>query len=57
MDVKDLLAEAVSAGASDLHLTVGEAPTFRLHGRLYRVEGYKELEFQDTLNATSVLIG
>ncbi len=57
-EVVEMLMEAcVKLGASDLHLTVGEPPIFRLHGRLYRVEGYKELTHEDTLGATFFLIG
>ncbi|MGC9317149.1 MAG: type IV pilus twitching motility protein PilT [Armatimonadota bacterium] len=57
-EVVELLMEACSQlDASDLHLTVGEPPIFRLHGRLYRVEGYKELTHEDTLGATAYLLG
>jgi twitching motility protein PilT len=57
-DVVELLMNACSElDASDLHLTVGEPPIFRLHGRLYRVEGYKELETEDTIGATNYLLG
>ncbi len=52
-----LMTACAKLDASDLHLTVGEPPIFRLHGRLYRVEGYKELEAVDTLAATTELIG
>ena len=34
MDVTELLALAVRAGASDLHLAAGEVPALRLEGRL-----------------------
>ncbi|MDD1013960.1 type IV pilus twitching motility protein PilT [Pseudomonas rubra] len=34
MDVTQLLAQAVRAGASDLHLAAGEVPALRLEGRL-----------------------
>ena len=37
MDVTDLLAQAVAAGASDLHLIVGEVPLLRLEGELRRM--------------------
>ncbi|WP_342649986.1 PilT/PilU family type 4a pilus ATPase [Pseudomonas sp. REB1044] len=37
MDVTDLLARAVKAGASDLHLAAGELPAWRLDGVLQRV--------------------
>ncbi|WDY58334.1 type IV pilus twitching motility protein PilT [Pseudomonas sp. PSKL.D1] len=38
MDVTDLLARAVEAGASDLHLAAGEIPMLRLDGELRRME-------------------
>jgi len=38
MDVTDLLAQAVGAGASDLHLAAGEIPMLRLDGELLRLE-------------------
>ncbi|KTT18472.1 type IV pilus twitching motility protein PilT [Pseudomonas parafulva] len=37
MDVTDLLALALKAGASDLHLAAGQAPTVRVHGVLQRL--------------------
>lgn len=37
MDVTDLLARAVDAGASDLHLAAGEVPMLRVDGELRRL--------------------
>ena len=37
MDVTDLLARAVDAGASDLHLAAGQLPMLRLDGELQRM--------------------
>ncbi len=37
MDVTDLLARAVDAGASDLHLAAGQIPMLRLDGELQRM--------------------
>ncbi|MEN5034074.1 PilT/PilU family type 4a pilus ATPase [Pseudomonas sp. TWI929] len=37
MDVTDLLARAVEAGASDLHLAAGQKPLLRLDGELQRM--------------------
>ncbi|QHG67498.1 type IV pilus twitching motility protein PilT [Pseudomonas putida] len=37
MDVTDLLARAVDAGASDLHLAAGEIPMLRVDGELRRM--------------------
>lgn len=36
MHLKTLLRETVEQGASDLHLSVGLPPVFRIHGELYR---------------------
>ncbi|MGE8385668.1 MAG: twitching motility protein PilT, partial [Pseudomonas putida] len=36
MDVTDLLARAVNAGASDLHLAAGQIPMLRIEGDLQR---------------------
>ena len=36
--VSDWLAQAVAAGALDLHILVGYPPTLRLHGRLHELE-------------------
>jgi twitching motility protein PilT len=38
MDVTDLLARAVDAGASDLHLAAGEIPMLRVDGELRRMQ-------------------
>ncbi|MBK4993606.1 PilT/PilU family type 4a pilus ATPase [Pseudomonas sp. S37] len=38
MDVTDLLARAVEAGASDLHLAAGQIPMLRLDGELQRMD-------------------
>ena len=38
MDVTDLLARAVEAGASDLHLAAGEIPMLRCQGELRRMD-------------------
>ncbi|MGE5509600.1 MAG: type IV pilus twitching motility protein PilT [Chitinophagales bacterium] len=46
--VNNLLREAVQAGASDLHLTVGMPPMFRIHGRLQMVPGKEMLRPADT---------
>lgn len=57
-EVVDLLMHACEQlDASDLHLTYDEPPVFRMHGRLYRVEGYKTLDGDDCVGATAALIG
>jgi twitching motility protein PilT len=35
--LKELLAHAVKSGASDVHLSAGEPPIFRIHGNIQRV--------------------
>ncbi|KAB2951658.1 type IV pilus twitching motility protein PilT [Heliorestis acidaminivorans] len=47
MDINELLKEAVTLGASDLHITVGAPPIVRLHGDL-RPLNYAPLEPSDT---------
>ena len=46
--IDKLLMACVKQGASDIHITVGQPPVFRLHGRLRRLET-KVLESEDTL--------
>ena len=43
-----LLQATVNSGASDLHLTVGRAPTARRDGTLVSFENVKMLENADT---------
>jgi len=37
--IRELLEEMIRRGASDLHITVGAPPVFRVDGKLYRVPG------------------
>ena len=46
--IDKLLQACVKQGASDIHITVGQPPVFRLHGRLRRLET-KVLEPEDTV--------
>ncbi len=43
-----LLARTREMGASDLHMSVGEPPMIRRHGKLSRLDGYKALGPNDT---------
>ncbi len=45
--IDKLLAACVKQGASDIHITVGQPPVFRLHGRMRKLET-KSLESEDT---------
>ena len=45
--IDKLLSACVKQDASDIHLTVGQPPVFRLHGRMRRLET-KVLESKDT---------
>jgi twitching motility protein PilT len=45
--IDKLLQACVKQGASDIHITVGQPPVFRLHGRMRRLET-KSLEPDDT---------
>ncbi|MFJ4065540.1 type IV pilus twitching motility protein PilT [Pseudomonas sp. NPDC089996] len=53
MDVTDLLALALDAGASDLHLAAGEVPMLRVDGELRRMEmpGMTTAVLSDALTA------
>ena len=55
--VELLLYACEKIDASDLHLSFGEPPVFRISGRMYRVEGYKDLDHEDCVGATSHLLG
>jgi len=46
--IDKLLAACVKQGASDIHITVGQPPVFRLHGRMRKLET-KVLEAEDTV--------
>ena len=47
--IDKLLQACVKQGASDIHITTGQPPVFRLHGRLRRLET-KVLEPDDTVS-------
>ncbi len=44
-----LLQTVINQDASDLHITVGQPPVLRVHGRMRRLET-KELEADDTVS-------
>src|SRR5712691_8531699 len=46
--IDDLLEQMVGMGASDLHVTVGSPPAFRVRGEIGRAEGYNALTADDT---------
>ena len=48
LSMDDLLARAVAAQASDLHLVPGAPPTVRVHGELVRLDGAERLTPDDT---------
>jgi twitching motility protein PilT len=48
INVEELLRQAVSAGATDLHLKVGSPPVARVDGALKRLEGFEDLTPADT---------
>ena len=47
--IDKLLEACVKQGASDIHITVGQPPVFRLHGRMRKLET-KVLEPDDTVS-------
>ena len=46
--IDDLLEQMVELGASDLHITVGSPPAFRVRGHIVRAEGYELFTAEDT---------
>jgi twitching motility protein PilT len=46
--IDDLLEQMVEHGASDLHVTVGSPPAFRVRGEIARAEGYDPFTADDT---------
>lgn len=44
--LNDILKKAIEQGASDIHLKMGSAPTQRINGRLYKMEGYSDLNLE-----------
>ncbi|MBB74840.1 MAG: type IV pili twitching motility protein PilT [Planctomycetaceae bacterium] len=49
LQIDKLLNACIRQGASDIHITTGQPPTFRLHGRMRRLET-KTLEAEDTVS-------
>ena len=55
MTIDNLLTEATTAGASDLHITVGIKPVYRIHGELTEMNAYSVLTkdmTKELVNAT-----
>src|SRR5919199_6547207 len=46
--IDDLLEQMVATGASDLHITVGSPPAFRMRGHIHRAEGFEQFTADDT---------
>jgi twitching motility protein PilT len=46
--IDDLLEQMVALGASDLHVTVGSPPAFRVRGHIARAEGFENFTADDT---------
>src|SRR4051795_8694740 len=46
--IDDLLEQMVANGASDLHITVGSPPAFRVRGHIARAEGFENFSPDDT---------
>jgi twitching motility protein PilT len=46
--IDDLLEQMVALGASDLHITVGSPPAFRVRGHIARAEGFEAFTADDT---------
>ncbi|MCW2961036.1 MAG: type pilus twitching motility protein PilT [Thermoleophilia bacterium] len=48
IELRDLFAQMVETGASDLHLVVGAPPQLRVRGELRTIDGYGDLSNEDT---------
>jgi twitching motility protein PilT len=46
--IDDLLEQMVGMSASDLHITVGSPPAYRVRGHIVRAEGYESFSAEDT---------
>ena len=46
--IDDLLEQMVALGASDLHVTVGSPPAYRVRGHIVRAEGFENFAADDT---------
>jgi twitching motility protein PilT len=46
--IDDLLERMVELGASDLHITVGSPPAYRIRGQIVRAEGFDPFTDEDT---------
>ena len=46
--IDDLLEQMVELGASDLHITVGSPPAYRIRGHIVRAEGFEPFDADDT---------
>ena len=55
LKIDDILLKAVEAKASDVHLTVGLPPVFRVNGKLNRLD-MEPLTTQDTLSLANALM-
>ncbi len=55
-EIEDLIMRALSDGASDLHLSVGHYPTFRISGNLVPLMNLRVLTPEDTLGLLDELI-
>ena len=50
IDIEEVLAKAIDAGASDVHITVGIPPKMRVNGNLVSMDEYPRLMPADTLD-------
>jgi twitching motility protein PilT len=48
ISIDELLEQMVALGASDLHVTVGTPPAFRVRGHILRAEGFEPFNSDDT---------
>lgn len=55
--LRELLTHCVAIGASDLHLSPGQAPFFRADGKLLRNESWPKLSREDVLLIADIMAG
>ncbi len=56
MEINELLREAYSRHASDLHIKVGSPPVLRIHGQLVPMQGVQRVTQDDALRIASVVM-
>ena len=56
MEINELLKEAYSRQASDLHIKVGSPPVLRIHGELVPLQGLQRITQEDALKMATIVM-